>query len=47
MKTMTTLQLQKMNSIWKELPDEKFQLAINFILWLIQSDEVLADMEAK
>ncbi len=47
MKTMTTLQLQKIDSLLKELPDEKVQLAMNFILWLKQSDEVLTDAEVK
>ncbi len=47
MKTMTTLQLQRIDSLLKELPDEKVQLAMNFILWLKQSDEVLTDAEVK
>jgi hypothetical protein len=47
MKTMTTLQLQKIDSLLKELPDEKVQMAMNFILWLKQSDEVLTDAEVK
>jgi hypothetical protein len=47
MKTMTTLQLQKIDSLLKELPDEKVQLAMNFILWLKQSDEVLTEVEVK
>ncbi len=47
MKTMTTLQLQKIDSLLKELPDEKVQMAMNFILWLKQSDEVLTDEEVK
>mgnify|MGYP000942153620 CR=1 FL=1 len=47
MKTMTTLQLQKIDSLLKELPDEKIQMAMNFILWLKQSDEVLTDAEVK
>jgi hypothetical protein len=47
MKTMTTLQLQKIDSLLKELPDEKLQMAMNFILWLKQSDEVLTDAEVK
>ncbi|MBP9165341.1 MAG: hypothetical protein KBF99_19320 [Leptospiraceae bacterium] len=44
---MTTLQLQRIDSLLKELPDEKVQLAMNFILWLKQSDEVLTDAEVK
>ena len=47
MKTITTLQLQRIDSLLKELPDEKVQLAMNFILWLKQSDEVLTDAEVK
>ena len=47
MKTMTTLQLQRIDSLLKELPDEKVQMAMNFILWLKQSDEVLTDAEVK
>jgi hypothetical protein len=47
MKPMTTLQLQRIDSLLKELPDEKVQMAMNFILWLKQSDEVLTDAEVK
>jgi hypothetical protein len=47
MKTITTLQLQRIDSLLKELPDEKVQMAMNFILWLKQSDEVLTDAEVK
>ena len=47
MKTMTTLQIQKIDSLLKELPDEKVHLAMNFILWLKQSDEVLTEVEVK
>lgn len=47
MKTMKTLQLQRIDSLLKELPDEKVQMAMNFILWLKQSDEVLTDAEVK
>ena len=47
MKTMTTLQLQRIDSLLKELPDEKVQMAMNFILCLKQSDKVLTDEEVK
>lgn len=47
MKTITTLQLQRIDSLLKEFPDEKVQMAMNFILWLKQSDEVLTDAEVK
>ena len=47
MKTITTLQLQRIDSLLKELPDQKVQMAMNFILWLKQSDEVLTDAEVK
>ena len=45
MKTMTTLQLRKIDSLLKELPEDKFQLAVNFILWLKQSDEIFSSEE--
>jgi hypothetical protein len=39
---MTALQLQKIDSLLKELPDDKIQLAVNFILWPKQSDEIFS-----
>lgn len=47
MNIITTLHLQKIDSLLRELPDDKVQLAMNFILCLKQSDEVLTDMEVK
>ncbi|MBP9889408.1 MAG: hypothetical protein KBF93_24140 [Leptospiraceae bacterium] len=43
--SMTALQIKKIDSLLKELPEEKFQLAINFILWLNQTDEVFSTDE--
>ena len=43
--SMTALQIKKIDSLLKELPEEKFQLAINFILWLNQTDEVFSKDE--
>ena len=45
MTSMTALQIKKIDSLLKELPEEKFQLAINFILWLNQTDEVFSTDE--
>jgi len=38
---------RKIDSLLKELPEEKFRLAVNFILWLKQSDEILTVEEIK